>query len=110
MSDITLNAPHVGYLLKQYPRLSETFVLNEILGVEEAGIDVSIFSLRHATEGRFHPAIASVRAPVHYVATPDKKSFLDAVHTIPDLCADALPNALAFLELLPEDRRCRLLL
>ena len=55
MSDL-----HVGYILKQYPRLSETFILNEILGLERAGVAVSVFSLNYATEGRFHPGIAAM--------------------------------------------------
>ena len=53
----------VGYILKQYPRLSETFILNEILGLEANHVNVSIFSLRHATEGRFHPGVSMVKAP-----------------------------------------------
>ena len=112
MSDVhPLPAPlHVGYLLKQYPRLSETFVLNEILGLEERGVDVSIFSLRHATEGRFHPAIASVRGTVHYVADPDKTAFLDALRAIPDLRAERLPDVFDFLDQLPAERRSRLVL
>ena len=36
----------VAYLVKTFPRLSETFILNEILGVEELGLELSIFSLR----------------------------------------------------------------
>jgi glycosyltransferase involved in cell wall biosynthesis len=101
---------HVGYLLKQYPRLSETFILNEIVGLEERGIEVSVFSLRHATEGRFHPDVARVRANVHYPADLDKRAFLDALRTLPDLDAARLPDALAFLDRLPDDRRPRLLL
>ena len=64
---------HVGYILKQYPRLSETFILNEILGVEGTGAKVSVFSLRPPTEGRFHSDLASVKADVHYVPAPEKQ-------------------------------------
>ncbi len=103
-------ALHVGYVLKQYPRLSETFILNEILGLEEQGIDVSIFSLRHATEGRFHPAVASVKGAVHYAANPDKAAFLDSLRALPDLKAERLPEVFDFLDLLPADRRARLAL
>ncbi len=101
---------HVGYILKQYPRLSETFVLNEILGVEQADVQVSIFSLRHATEGRFHPDIASVRGDVHYLPTADKAAFLSAVRALPALNTDRLAAVLEFVDLLPADRRARLLL
>ena len=100
---------HVGYLLKQYPRLSETFILNEILGLEAKGVDVSVFSLRHATEGRFHPGVAQVQGVVHYSADVDKTSLLDALRALPDLAADRLPEALAFVDRLPAERRPRLL-
>ncbi|MDQ3090997.1 MAG: colanic acid biosynthesis glycosyltransferase WcaL, partial [Actinomycetota bacterium] len=52
--------PRVGYVLKVYPRFSETFVVNEILAHERAGADLRIFSLRPPLGGRFHPAIGSV--------------------------------------------------
>ena len=62
--------PRVGYVLKVYPRFSETFILNEILAHERAGLSVEIFSLRPAVDGRFHDALARVRAPVTYVGRP----------------------------------------
>ncbi len=101
---------HVGYILKQYPRLSETFVLNEILGLEASKVDVSIFSLRHATEGRFHPGVASVRGAVHYLASPDKAAFLEALRALPDLRVDRLNQVFDFIDLVPADRRARLAL
>ncbi|HEV2820368.1 MAG TPA: glycosyltransferase family 4 protein [Solirubrobacteraceae bacterium] len=65
--------PRVGYVLKVYPRFSETFVVNEILAHERAGADLRIFSLRPPVGGRFHPAIGSVRAPVTYVPDASPK-------------------------------------
>jgi colanic acid/amylovoran biosynthesis glycosyltransferase len=102
--------PRVAYLLKQYPRLSETFILNEILGLEEMGGDVTIFSLRHATEGRFHPGVAAVRGSVHYLPRADKQSFLDALRTVPDVESADLRAAIAFSDRLPADRRAETLL
>ena len=57
----------VGYVLKMFPRLSETFVLNEILELERRGVELTIFSLKKPDEGRFHPQIARLRAPVIYL-------------------------------------------
>lgn len=57
----------IGYVLKVYPRFSETFVVNEILAHEAAGATVEIFALRPPTEGRFHEQLARVRAPVTYL-------------------------------------------
>ncbi len=104
------DAPRVAYVLKQYPRLSETFILNEILGLEEAGIDVTIFSLRHASEARFHPGIAAVRGSVHYLPRADKQSFLDALRAVPDIEPAMLRAAIAFCDRLPADRRAETLL
>lgn len=103
-------ALHVGYILKQYPRLSETFILNEILGLEANDVTVSVFSLRHATEGRFHPALGLVEAPVHYVDQMDKRTFLDAVRALPSLRSDRLPEVVAFLDRIHESRQARLVL
>ena len=38
--------PAMGYLLKKFPRLSETFVLGEILGQERLGAGLHVFSRR----------------------------------------------------------------
>lgn len=35
--------PRVGYVLKMYPRFSETFVVNEILALERQGLALDIF-------------------------------------------------------------------
>ncbi len=57
----------IAYILKMYPRFSETFIVNEILELERQGVDVRIYSLRKPDDGRFHPALARVKANVVYV-------------------------------------------
>lgn len=57
----------VGYVVKCFPRLSETFILNEIRAREDAGERVEIASLRAPTDGRFHPGLAELRAPVTWI-------------------------------------------
>lgn len=110
MSDLPVSDLHVGYILKQYPRLSETFILNEILGLERAGVNVSVFSLNHATEGRFHPELARVVASVHYMAPVDKSSFLAAFRALPALRTQQLADVIDFVGLLAPERQARLLL
>ena len=109
-----LSAPtpegHVGYVLKQYPRLSETFIVNEILGLERRGVDTTIFSLRHATEGRFQPAVAQVRGRVHYSSSFDRSTYLKTFAALPSLRTDRLRDVLAFCEQLPPERRARTLI
>lgn len=53
-----------GYVLKRYPRFSETFIVNEILAHEASGREMEIFALRSVEETHFQDIIAWVRAPV----------------------------------------------
>jgi len=57
----------VAFVLKGYPRLSETFIAQEILALERRGLDILIVSLRLPTDARTHPVHAEVRAPVLYL-------------------------------------------
>jgi glycosyltransferase involved in cell wall biosynthesis len=57
----------VAVVVKGYPRLSETFVAQEILGLERRGIDIRIVSLRHPTDRATHPVHAEIAAPVAYL-------------------------------------------
>ncbi|HFQ92547.1 MAG TPA: colanic acid biosynthesis glycosyltransferase WcaL [Anaerolineae bacterium] len=64
----------IAYILKMYPRFSETFIVNEILELERQGVDVTIYSLRMPDDGRFHAKLAQVKAPVIYAPQyPDKE-------------------------------------
>src|SRR5262245_25538310 len=60
----------VAYVLKKYPRLSETFILNEILELERQGVEITIFSLRRPDDGRFHPGVCRLKGNVVYVPEP----------------------------------------
>jgi glycosyltransferase involved in cell wall biosynthesis len=57
----------VGYVVKRFPRYSETFVVTEVLAHEAAGWEVEIFSLRPPNDTHFQDLLAGVRAPVRYV-------------------------------------------
>ena len=59
----------IGYVLKMFPRLSETFVLNEILELERQGAEVHVFSLMHPADGRFHAGVADLRTSIRYIAS-----------------------------------------
>lgn len=57
----------IAIVLKGYPRLSETFIAQEILGLERAGLDLSLVALRHPTDTKRHPIHDEIRAPVLYL-------------------------------------------
>src|SRR5438270_5659266 len=61
-------AKKIVIVVKGYPRLSETFVAQELLGLERAGLELKIVSLRHPTDGRGHPVHDEISADVHYLA------------------------------------------
>lgn len=57
----------VGYVVKRYPRFSETFIVNEILAHEAAGHPVEIFSLYPPNDAHFQDVLSRVRSRVTYV-------------------------------------------
>ncbi|HVS30097.1 MAG TPA: glycosyltransferase [Thermoanaerobaculia bacterium] len=63
----------VGYVVKRYPRFSETFIVNEILANEAAGLPMEILSLHSPVDTHFQPGVARVRTPVRYL-TSDLKA------------------------------------
>ncbi|MDX0542115.1 glycosyltransferase [Sinorhizobium medicae] len=59
--------PKIAVVLKGYPRLSETFIAQELLGLERAGHELVLIALRRPTDGKRHPVHDEIRAPVHYL-------------------------------------------
>ena len=57
----------VGFVLKGYPRISETFIAQEIRGLEERGFDIVIYSMRPPREAERHPIVDEIKAPVVYL-------------------------------------------
>lgn len=103
----------IGYVLKVYPRFSETFVVTEILARQDLGQDLRIYALRPTTDTRFHPEIARVEAPVRWIPRARKASemwqtlsagladeemharFAALMPDIADLCADDVAQGIA---------------
>jgi len=52
----------IGYVLKCFPRLSETFILTEVLELERLGWDLTLFTRRASEEPVRHGALQSLRA------------------------------------------------
>lgn len=57
----------LAVVVKGYPRLSETFVAQELLALQERGIVLDIWSLRHPTDRRRHALHDRITAPAHYL-------------------------------------------
>ncbi|MGE4219817.1 MAG: glycosyltransferase [Alphaproteobacteria bacterium] len=63
----TVPRPVLAVVLKGYPRLSETFIAQELLGLERRGIALSIASLRGPREPARHPIHDAIAAPIRYL-------------------------------------------
>jgi glycosyltransferase involved in cell wall biosynthesis len=57
----------VAFVLKGYPRLTETFIAQEIAALERRGLKILIVSLRHPTDKRRHPVHEEIKASVLYL-------------------------------------------
>lgn len=57
----------VAFVLKGYPRLSETFIAQEIAALEKRGLEILIVSLRRPTDGALHAVHREVRAKILYL-------------------------------------------
>lgn len=67
----------VGYILKMFPRLSETFILNEILELERQGVEVEVFSLMAPGDGRYHGSVSELKLTIEYVLREKPESYWD---------------------------------
>ena len=54
-------------ILKGYPRISETFISNEILLLEEQGLKLHIVSMRQPRESFSHESVGRIKAAVDYL-------------------------------------------
>ncbi|GIV96823.1 MAG: colanic acid biosynthesis glycosyltransferase WcaL [Herpetosiphonaceae bacterium] len=59
--------PQIGYILRSYPRLSQTFILHEILALERLGLRLQLFASVNPREPVVQRQVAEVRAPVRYL-------------------------------------------
>jgi len=57
----------IGYVVKRFPRFSETFIVNEILHLESIGVEVTVFSLLKPSDERRHEQLKQVKAQVIYL-------------------------------------------
>lgn len=69
----------VAYVLKMFPRLSETFILNELLELERRGVELSIFSLMYPADGKFHGRLGQLRCAAEYLPREKLESYWERV-------------------------------
>ncbi len=64
---LPVDAGTLGMILKGYPRISETFISNEILLLEQLGFRIRIFSMRSPREPFTHASVRRIKARVDYL-------------------------------------------
>lgn len=57
----------VAYLVRSWPRLSQTFITDEVLALERLGVELTVFSLTRGDDRLVQPQVAQARARVHYI-------------------------------------------
>src|SRR5262249_20391446 len=88
----THDAPRIGYVLKVFPRLSETFVINEMRELERQDVAVHVFSLHAAPAAGPHQLLREPAAPILQVDAQARPSE-DAVRRATAVLADRIPEA-----------------
>lgn len=69
-------AAPLAMLVKTWPKLSETFILEEVLGLERAGVALRLYALAPPSDEIRHPVVATVRAPLVTVPPPTARHAL----------------------------------
>ncbi len=87
----------VGYVLKRFPRFSETFILNELLALQARGVAVDVFSLLTPPQEPRHARLSELRAPVTYLIQPVKTPACDVAPVDAALFAGNDDSAIARL-------------
>ena len=61
------DGPCIAYVVMAFPRLSETFIANEIYLLEQMGLRLRLLSVKRENEPKVHPVVRAIRAPLQYL-------------------------------------------
>ena len=59
--------PRIAYVMSRFPRLTETFILSELLALEAAGVDVAIYPLLREEAALVQPGAADLVRRARYL-------------------------------------------
>jgi colanic acid/amylovoran biosynthesis glycosyltransferase len=76
-----VSARPIAYVLKMFPRFSETFILSELLELERQGVELRIYSLRSPVDRETHADLQRLRASVEYVPRPSWSTALELIRS-----------------------------
>jgi len=87
----------VAYIVSRFPKLTETFVLYEILAIERAGIRVELYPLQRERTNLMHPEAGELVARAHFaplISLTIVRSHLHYLRTRPRAYLGALATLL----------------
>lgn len=61
---------NILYFVRNFPKLSESFVLNEVCGLKQQGHDVAVFAQQRPSEEIHHEEYEQLDVPVRYAKRP----------------------------------------
>ena len=67
MNDAGPSAGRLAVVLKGWPRLSETFIAQELVALEKRGLRFEVWSMRHPTDRKRHGLHDALKAKVRYL-------------------------------------------
>jgi glycosyltransferase involved in cell wall biosynthesis len=65
-----MSSPELAYVLRMFPQISETFIANEMLGLEGWGVPFRLFSYRKPREQVNHECVRRIQTPTEYLVDP----------------------------------------
>ncbi len=67
--------PRVAYVLRAFPRLSETFLLHELLALRARGVEVRVFAFERVDDERMHPEARRLLPEVTFIAATEPSAW-----------------------------------
>ncbi|HEY6193662.1 MAG TPA: glycosyltransferase [Candidatus Eisenbacteria bacterium] len=65
----------VAYIVRSYPRLSQTFILNEVRALERLGLRIRIFAITDPHEPVKQSGLSEISAPVRYLDAQGRRGW-----------------------------------
>lgn len=60
-------APRIAYMMSRFPKITETFIINEIIELRDLGFDINIYPLLQDQSKVTHPEVESLSELIHYL-------------------------------------------
>ena len=80
--DVICPAPRVAYMMSRFPKITETFILYEMLAAEKAGVCIEVFPLRREKTAKMHPEAAAYVSRAHFLPLLSGEILLDNLTTL----------------------------